>query len=233
LKGADKLSFKKAVCFSLILVIIAGLIPKARPAQAISDTDLYLRNNTEVTISPDTYKIPCPIKRVRDLRYSGKLDVLVDGSSKGQSTAIKNLIKGGRGKGKADQYNFVQYGKIGQWASVLDGDTSFVYSKAGEFRVNISGSSRIYLGYLAQLCGGYIAKYRAGSDEGETGTIWLGTTPKPKGQISVPSFVREGENVKIRLSGQTFSNMDSTIARAVGVSPKQTIITFNVDGKFP
>jgi len=149
----------------------------------------------------------------------------------GYDKAVKQLITSGPNKGKADQYNFIQFSKISQWISVFDGDSSFVNANASKFKVTISGSQRIYLGYLADLCGGYVGKYVVTEEEGSSGNVYADPSDRPTANIGVNKSVQEGKPVTINLSGQAFSVLDSAVSKALNIPAKQVIATFNIDGK--
>lgn len=226
---------KSIISFILIILLTIGLlsIPPERTSYAavIDDTgDLNLQNNDPITMSPSPSKnpVPNPIPNNGKVVYSGKWNVYVNKKLAGYDKAVKNLVSSSK---KADQYNFVQFSKISQWISVFDGDPTFINANAGKFKVTISGSQRIYLGYLANLCGGYVGKWEVTGEEGSTGNVYADPRDRPTANISVPRSVKEGESVKITLSGQAFSVLDDVVSDALDIPTKQVIASFNIDGQ--
>ncbi|MCG0275667.1 MAG: PKD domain-containing protein [Thermosediminibacteraceae bacterium] len=225
--------YKNIISIILVICLSIGALPviplKTAYAALIDDTgDLNLKNNDPVTMSPSPGTFPNPIPANGQVVFSGKWNVYVNGKLAGYDKVVKYLHKQSK---KAEQYNFVQFNKIDQWVPVFDGDPTFVNANKNKFKVTISDSQRIYLRYLASLCGAYIENWEVTGFEGITGNVYVRTTPRPAANISVSKSVKEGTPVKITLSGQTFAQVDNQVANRVGISPKQVIVSFNIDGQ--
>jgi len=227
---------RKLVSVILIFSLLFGVIdiPETERAYAalIDDTgDLNLKLNDSVTISGRwPVPNPIPIKPGEKHLFSSKWKVIVDGSLAGYDKAIKHVY----GKNRADQYNFIKYSLIDQWVNAFGGNPSFVNSIKDRLRVTISGSPRVYIRYLAEVCGAHVTGDKVTNEKTEEGEVHVITTPKPKGNISIsPQKPEAGKEVTINISGTAFMtiwNNDLADELFNGYRERVTV-TFEIDGQ--
>jgi len=228
---------KRIVSVIVLITFLVGLIyiPKLKNAYAavIDDTgDLNLQIDNTVTLNPDEsrYLVPNPIpQKPNDKKlYSGKWNVLVDGTLAGHDKCVKHIYTGS----KAEQYNFVKYSLVGQWVTALGGISSFVNSYKDQLKLNISGSDRVYIRYLAELCGAHVTGYKVLDEKAGKGEVYISTTRPPSANISVsPTNPKESENVTITVSGTSFFNFwETALKDALGVQDK-IVYTVDIDGQ--
>lgn len=227
---------RKIISVLLILSLLLGIIgiPETERAYAalIDDTgDLNLKLDDPVTIiGKRPVPNPIPQKPNEKHLFGNKWKVYVDGSLAGYDKSIKHIYT----KGQAEQYNFIKYSLVDQWTNVFGGNPSFVNSKKSQLLMTISGSQRVYIRYLAELCGAHVTGYKITNPDTREGEIYVKTTPKPSGSISIsPQNPEAGKEVTINVSGTAFMSIwNDAVAEKIFNGDKERItVTFEIDGQ--
>jgi len=126
---------------------------------------------------------------------------MVDGTLSGYDKVVRHIYAGG----SAEQYNFIKYSTIQQWITAFGGNPSFVNTYLSQIKLNISGSDRVYIRYITELCGAHVTGYKVLDEKGGKGEVYVATTRPPSANISIsPVNPKENDNVKIMISGTSF-----------------------------
>ncbi|WKV09421.1 PKD domain-containing protein [Thermoanaerobacterium sp. CMT5567-10] len=226
--------FKRILSIITLITFLVGLIyiPKPQNAYAavIDDSgDLNLSVDSQVTIN-DRSPVPNPIKPMPNEKklYSGKWNVMVDGTLSGYDKVVRHIYAGG----SAEQYNFIKYSTIPQWITAFGGNPSFVNTYLSQIKLNISGSDRVYIRYITELCGAHVTGYKVLDEKGGKGEVYVATTRPPSANISIsPTNPKENDNVKIMVSGISFFNFwNSDLKSTLGLQDK-VVYTVDIDGQ--
>ncbi|ADL67887.1 PKD domain containing protein [Thermoanaerobacterium thermosaccharolyticum DSM 571] len=226
--------FKRILSIITLITFLTGLIymPKSKNVYAavIDDSgDLNLAIDTPVTITAIIpFANPIPPKSNDKKLYSGKWNVMVDGTLAGYDKVVRHIYSGG----SAEQYNFIKYSTIPQWITAFGGNPSFVNTYLSQIKLNISGSDRVYIRYLTELCGAHVTGYKVLDEKGGKGEVYVATTRPPSANISIsPANPKENDNVKIMVSGTSFFNFWNTdLKNTLGLQDK-IVYTVDIDGQ--
>jgi PKD repeat protein len=175
---------------AILMVFLLTLYPVGPPAYAWSDSGLPCSKGQQVNV-----------QKFLGLSlgfYLGVWDVQIGGAVSGTGKAVLiNTYSNGGGNG----YNFISSNSYSSAAKELNGNPSFVTSRVGSYESTISWGSgsqrRTYIRDFAELCGATVTGY-------SMGVVYVQTTPYPSAQISPPSTIKAGEQVKIAINGTSF-----------------------------
>ncbi|MBO8129268.1 MAG: PKD domain-containing protein [Peptococcaceae bacterium] len=208
------------VLLSLILLVAQYFLPVSAPlfeaigpdiAEATGDDPYYpgAPSNGPWTVIQDKSKHSVGTIGWNDQYYAliGWMDIYIDGSNKGNMLLAVDYYPSRPYRSWGKGHTYASEDTLESWARALNGNVDYVERMVERKYLNFNGGAygydhaedRIHIRQIVEYSGAWIYQV----DENDF-NVYLTTTQKPTGRISMPLTAEVGDRVDIRVSGNTF-----------------------------